>query len=282
MCHNVQTILLCLDSHFIIYVPLHDQNLLDKWLVNIGRSNIRLNKYSRVCSAHFEGGKKSDKNPVPTVFPWVKTACSRPPPKSRADPPPYRKSHPFGITVDLYPENHVSTFCRDLIKVTTQDKEVLVKPDVVVTAEACTSTVSIKTLEASTQTEISAVQFSDACTMTDENLVLFGLNKSKKIKKLFRIIFSGTTISLLYHLGAAVSKLSYGDHYKQSKGKPHKLSPLNEFFMMLCRLQLGLYAQDLAYRFQVSQPTVSRICSNWIIFVIVNSRRYQFGLLDPL
>lgn len=67
-------------------------------------------------------------------------------------------------------------------------------------------------------------------------------------------------------LGTAVSKLSYGDHYKQSKSKPHKLSPLNEFFMMLCRLQLRLYEQDLAYRFQVSQPTVSRICSTYINF----------------
>ena len=37
-------------------------------------------------------------------------------------------------------------------------------------------------------------------------------------------------------LSTAVSELSYGDHYKQSKGKSHKLSPLNEFFMMLCRL----------------------------------------------
>ena len=65
-------------------------------------------------------------------------------------------------------------------------------------------------------------------------------------------------------LGAAASKLSYGDHYKQSKGKPHRLSPLNKFFMMPCHLRLGLHEQDLAYRFQVSQLTVSRIWSTWI------------------
>ena len=35
---------------------------------------------------------------------------------------------------------------------------------------------------------------------------------------------------------------------------------------MLCRLCLGLYEQDLAYRFQVSQTTVSRVCSTWINF----------------
>lgn len=52
----------------------------------------------------------------------------------------------------------MSICCRDLIKATTQD-EVLVKPDVVVTAEASTSTVSIKTSDASTQTEMPAVPF---------------------------------------------------------------------------------------------------------------------------
>ena len=65
-------------------------------------------------------------------------------------------------------------------------------------------------------------------------------------------------------LGKAVSELSYRDHYKLTKGKPYKLSPLNKFFLMLCRLHLGLYEHDLAYRFGVSQITVSRVCLTWI------------------
>ena len=124
-----------------------------------------------MCSAHshFKGGKKNDKNAISTVFPWVKATSIRPPPKSRADPPPSRKSRSFGITADLHPDNHVRTCCRDLIKVTTQDKEVLAKRDVVVTAEASTSTILIETSEASTQTEMPPVVcFSDASTMTDE------------------------------------------------------------------------------------------------------------------
>ena len=141
----------------LYHLPLHDQNLLDKWLINIRRSNICLKEYSRVCGAYFEGGKKSNKNPVHTVFAWVKAIYSRPLSRSRANPPPYRKSRSFGITVDLHLENYVSTCCRDLIKVTIQDKEVLVKPDVVVTAEVNSSTIIIKTSEASTQTETSAV-----------------------------------------------------------------------------------------------------------------------------
>ena len=83
-------------------------------------------------------------------------------------------------------------------------------------------------------------------------------------------------------LGNAVSDLSYQDHHKETKGKSHKLSPLNEFFLMLYRLCLGLYEQDLAHRFGVSQTTVSHICSTWINFVIANSKKFLFGPVDQL
>ena len=56
-------------------------------------------------------------------------------------------------------------------------------------------------------------------------------------------------------LGPAVSKLPYGNHQKHTKGKPQKLTPLNDFFLLVICLQLGLYIQDLAYRFHVSQAT---------------------------
>lgn len=35
----------------------------------------------------------------------------------------------------------------------------------------------------------------------------------------------------------------------------------------LLRLHLGLLEQDIAYRFQISQPTVSRIVCTWINFL---------------
>ena len=38
---------------------------------------------------------------------------------------------------------------------------------------------------------------------------------------------------------------------------------------MLCRLRLGLLEQDLALRFQVSQPSVSRIVTTWINLLYV-------------
>ena len=41
-----------------------------------------MNQHSRVCSAHFEGGRKVGKKDIPSVFAWTKKA-SRPPPKDR-------------------------------------------------------------------------------------------------------------------------------------------------------------------------------------------------------
>lgn len=42
-----------------------------------------------------------------------------------------------------------------------------------------------------------------------------------------------------------------------------KLSPMDQFFMVLVRLRLGLFVQDLADRFCVSVTTVNRICTTW-------------------
>ena len=37
-------------------LPLHNENLLTKWLVNIKIVNTPANEYSRICSEHFEEG----------------------------------------------------------------------------------------------------------------------------------------------------------------------------------------------------------------------------------
>ena len=62
-------------------LPLNNKQLLKRWICKIKRENIPLNKYSRVCSVHFEGGKKKGPNDVPTIFAW--TPSTRAPPKPR-------------------------------------------------------------------------------------------------------------------------------------------------------------------------------------------------------
>ena len=46
----------------------------------------------------------------------------------------------------------------------------------------------------------------------------------------------------------------------------HAISPQNKFFITFCHLRCGLMEQDLAYRFKISQSTVSRIFTAWVNF----------------
>ena len=46
-----------------------------------------------------------------------------------------------------------------------------------------------------------------------------------------------------------------------------KLRLVDQFLLAMMRQRLGLLVKDLAYRFKLSCPTVSRIFSRWIIFM---------------
>lgn len=69
--------------------------------------------------------------------------------------------------------------------------------------------------------------------------------------------------------------ISYGNHERsqfdlldyERPGRRRKLSPWQEFIMVLMRICLGLFARDLAHRFRVSESTVSVIFRAWIKFM---------------
>ena len=50
----------------------------------------------------------------------------------------------------------------------------------------------------------------------------------------------------------------------QRGSKAHALSKFKEFIATIIKLRLGLYDQDLAYRFGVHQITISRNFRRWI------------------
>ena len=53
----------------------------------------------------------------------------------------------------------------------------------------------------------------------------------------------------------------------ETRGAPRALTPLSEFFCVLCRLRCSMMENDLAYRFGISQLTVCRILITWINFL---------------
>ena len=74
------------------------------------------------------------------------------------------------------------------------------------------------------------------------------------------------------YLGPAVNNLNYwgsvnSTDSKRTSGRTQSLPPLEEFFLVLVRLRLGLFERDLGDRFGISVSTVSRICITWINFL---------------
>ncbi len=135
----------------------------------------------------------------------------------------------------------------------------------------------------------------DAMTMTDSftssslanELAELQLTLSRNLFRLSNIKDSGekirfytgfsnySSLKTVYDfLGPSVNSLNYwgseivGDS-KSSQGRNRSLPPMEEFFLVLVRIRLGLFENDLAYRFDVSVSTVCRICITWINFMYV-------------
>ena len=85
-------------------------------------------------------------------------------------------------------------------------------------------------------------------------------------------------------LGPAVNQLIYWnsklvDTCETKKGRPRTLASIEEFFLVLVRLRLGLLEQDLADLFGLSCATISRIFTTWINFMYLKLK--QISLWPP-
>ena len=213
----------------------------------IRRKDLPIHANTRICSEHFEkaAGRYLRPDEVPSLLlPGISRVSRR-----RRKPP---KERPFTHTTSNvdYPEETTAT----IHEPTT-----------------CTCT-----CEASTQTES----------------ISKGLKKDLEyylVKERFRLAnFKGDDGKITFHtgfpsydslsafydfLGPAVNELCYSSNKNgqdsQKRCRPRILPPFEEFFLTMVRLRLGLMEQDLAYRFGISQPTVSRIVFTWINFMYV-------------
>ena len=95
-------------------------------------------------------------------------------------------------------------------------------------------------------------------------------NKDDKVFKFYTALSVQDFKNLLHVIGKGAEKIDYsgitgesyhGQHNHQS---PRKLSHEDELFLTLCKLRHDFPESDLATRFHVSQPTISRIFRTWV------------------
>ena len=88
----------------------------------------------------------------------------------------------------------------------------------------------------------------------DEQIKFYtGLGSAKLLRKVFNLV-------------APSDKHTYNN----------KLSEFQEFILFLVRIRLNLLTQDLGYRFNVSQETVSRIFSKWLNIMYMRFKKVVF------
>lgn len=273
-------------------LPLANAHILRLWIIKAKLPQRLINRNSRICSVHFLDGKRKDVEDVPTQFPWTPLPRKLPTRHSLPD----TSQSPDIATLECSPEtpaivesyqptiadtahgNHTSTIISPIEHdhtyciPSTLDGLSCITDDELVLLESSTNTADV-----SIQCNISSTAHSSVqCSLLEKAFRISELSNDNSAIHFYTGFPDYTSLLCCFDfLGEAAHNLKYwyGSKNKSSeisnKGPSRALTPLNEFFLVLCRLRLGLLERDLAYRFGVSQSTVSRICITWINFLYV-------------
>ena len=253
-------------------LPLKNKVLLANWLKVIPRKSDSISIHSRICSDHFSEGSKKSKDAVPSVFPNASTAIKRAYKERNENIEFSRKKFPKAITKvrhdhtyamqpnhECSPETYLTVLESDEVKLddSSSDSNGRTEEEVV-----CTSS-PIHVVSKSTN---------DFGVQVNGNFCIESIQDNDNLINFYTGFSNFSTLLIVFNfLGESAYHLNYNSKSASGEslitGAPRKLTPLNEFFLLLCRLRCGLLEIDLAYRFGVSQATVSRILSTWINFV---------------
>ena len=274
-----------------------DKKIRRVWKTKVSREHtFSITDNTRVCSVHFVGGVKDENNPIPTIFPWKKSTSQT----------PIRMSTPKRSTVTSTLRKTVqdmqTTLAAESSTSSTQETLHSTLRQNVAPLQQC--------IEAPLQ---QCVEASDKAVQTESNgMFIYALldhieeleNKnaslqSQLISQTFCIErFSDSDHDIAYYTGfPTYHTLATFWHYLEEKvdhltywrGQEtnlsgtctttrveRKLKPMDEFFMCLMRLRLGLQTVDLGFRFGISPSSVSRIFTTWIKFLYFEFKAIDF------
>ena len=255
-CHNRSNKPSCKGLKF--YTLPTTKKVLQVWLALIGRHFSEVSFHSRICSEHFINGQKI-KDSIPEIFPWqrqsVITAMTNADPHNVSSKVTSQDtSTPVLSPVDIVHHDH--SYCTPLSSYPASTHLTPITP----TEPSVLLSSSI--VHNSTQTSLARFPFRIEDIADNDNIIHFYTGFSNYRRLIMCYEFLGTSVHHLKYWGSKPKASLF-----ENRGTSRALTPLNEFFLVLCRLRCGLMERDLAFRFQISQSTVSRIVITWINFI---------------
>ncbi|XP_028408823.1 uncharacterized protein LOC114531410 [Dendronephthya gigantea] len=245
--------------------PKND-TLRQKWIKNIALTGqgYEWSKGDRVCSAHFVGGRKLGNNNVPSIFPrWDKELGSL--------------VWPVDISALLY-ENKPPPVCPKRLNTAAYEIDLsqeISSSAATMSAEsdsvnAAIETANVERLEKGSadvekeELKSSVERFGAKRFMYSDSDIRFftGLPDYNTFLAIYNFVKPKPGFVLNYYNG--YSNKAKDPSYVNARGRQRTLEDIDELFLTLNRLKLGLLGQDLAERFGLKQNVVSQIVCTWI------------------
>ena len=229
------------------YVFPQDEKLRKVWHRNISRKGFKPTSGHRLCSEHFEGGKKTYMNNIPTVFPL--------------------KTH----------QKSKSTERRPLIRNYNVSESCKSETGATASTSAATESVSLEKEIESLQSKLVSLSLANERLQTEINSLKFGFNRfigsdvdmnyytgmiSQHFLAFFAFLDAGSICSRLRYWGSNNSCIQYPEVEK--KGQKRLLEPKDELFLTLVRLRVNIPEKVLADNYKISVAEVSRIFVTWL------------------
>ena len=231
-----------------------------KRLTALKTDSMPVNNNSCVCSAHFEGGKRTGMDDVPLVFSFSKVPTKKKAPAVCIAPPPKKKDIESGPDVSAVESSGAEPDKNRLLegKLASVESEL----------ERCRARVK-KLEEENVILQAKSRSFCYDVIKEDDNLVRFytGLPDSAAFGELFSFV-EDSLEDLVYWSGSKTSRRESTSRAGRGKRNPTQtLSCHDELLMTLIKLQLDPPYLDLAQGFKISVSTVSRIVTTWILLL---------------
>ncbi|XP_039511235.1 uncharacterized protein si:ch211-262i1.5 isoform X2 [Pimephales promelas] len=225
----------------------------EKWLFNVGREDLNVTPNTRVCSRHFTSDDLIEpstptarrllkKGAVPTVFP-----------RDESTPAPKRKRKVF---TQVFKEDRVPTdfphqdhdYCSSPVQVNLAVKQT---EDLRKQVESLMKQVAELTL----LQRFCLGRFA----ASDDDIRFYTRFATYNHLMAFWRLIEPASLNML-RLTRATTKSEDGASFQS-------LQPIDEFFLFMVHLSIGLVKRDLGHRFNIHQSTASQIIRKWAHFL---------------